>query len=84
MNRAELEELVVGLVNETFSDDLAEVILEDDAFGALVGRLSRKSDGDPDDMATLLGAVADELEQDTVDWLVDNASNPAAFIASKI
>lgn len=84
MRREQLEQAVTEIVQATFDTDLAEAITGDDAFGALVGTLRRDVGDDYDALADALANVANGLEDRTVDWLVDTADSPAAFIASRI
>ena len=85
MRRAQLEQAVQELITLTFHDapDVAEAIREDEAFGALVGTL-QNTGWDREEIAANLSAAADDLDDRTLDWLAEQASNPAAFIASRI
>lgn len=84
MRREQLEQAVRELVEATFDTDVAEAITEDPHFGSLVGTLQRETSGDYDAMDRAITAVANGLEDRTLDWLVDGADKPAAFIASRI
>lgn len=87
MRRNELLHAVAELLVSTFGDDdadVAEAIVEDDAFPALASRLQYATAGDYDAMDRMITTVVNDLDDNTLDWLVDEAANPAAFIASKL
>lgn len=75
---------VTDLVHATFDSELADAIVEDEAFGALVGTLTRDTGGDYDSMDRLLTGVSNSLEDRTLNWLIERADHPAAYIASRI
>lgn len=81
MRREQLHQLVTDLVEQTWNGadaDLAEAILEDDAFGALCHHLHQAGD-----VAWVWSRLVESFDDDTLDFLTERADNPAAWLASR-
>lgn len=75
---AELRERAAEAVRAVLDTDAAEAVINDEAFGAVVGRL-RKATEDGSDPADVLAGI----EDDDLAFVAD-ADSPAAFLASRI
>lgn len=85
MRRALLHEFVTKLVRNTWGDEnseLAEAVLNDDLFGMLCRNLDKV--GDKTAMRERWETVVDDLDFHTLDWLVDEATSPACFLANRV
>jgi hypothetical protein len=62
-----------------FGERVLAVVVELDAFGALAYKLdqARRDGADP-------VKILREIDEDTLEWAIDDADNPAAFLASRI
>lgn len=71
---------VSDLIRDVFPEDRAEEILGDEAFGALVWRVREhcKIHGTDPEYAFEL------LDEDDMEFAVEGADNPAAYLAAKI
>lgn len=88
MRSTQVREFVTGLVTSTWEGvnaDVAQSVLADeDAFGALVYRLQLVGGTGPDGLKAAWTAVVDQLDDRTLDFLVERADSPAAFLASRV
>jgi hypothetical protein len=83
-----LHEHVTALITSAWGDtdpDLVEAIVGDeDAFGALCHRLNLEGDGSEDGVAAAWDAVLEQIDDNTIDWMIEQADSPAAFLASRV
>ena len=88
MRKAQLHEFVTGLVTSTWSGenaDVAESVLADEeALGALAHRLQQVGGSEPEGLTAAWHAMLAQLDDSTLDFLVERAANPAAFLASRV
>ncbi|MGW4488397.1 hypothetical protein ACWEOE_31700 [Amycolatopsis sp. NPDC004368] len=88
MRRAALHEHVTTLITNTWGDtdpSLVEDIVDDeDAFGALCHRLNIEGDGKEDGIADAWNATIEQIDDNTIDWLAEQAESPAAYLASRV
>lgn len=88
MRAREREQLLIELVEETWTgndEDLGAAVLDGDgAFRALAWNLEDASDGSPDGFAAAWHDLVHGIDDHTLDWLADEADNPAAFLASRV
>lgn len=74
---------VTQTILDAFDADVARALLsDDDTLGNLARHLNRTY-GD-NGIAPALNRVADELDDDTADWLVGHAENPAAWLYRQV
>lgn len=87
MRSKALHTLVTDLVQDAFDgddQDVAEAVLADDAFGALCYRLNEAGDGSADDVTAAFNELVTALDDETLDFLAEQADAPAAFLASRV
>jgi hypothetical protein len=88
MRKAQLHELVTGLVTRTWNGlnaDIATAVLGDeDAFGALVFRLQDAGGREAAGVTAAWDELVGQLDENTLDWLAEDAENPAGFLASRV
>lgn len=88
MRREKLHEFVTELIESTWNgdyDDVAEAVLSDeDAFGALCYRLNEAGDGDAAGIEEAWEQVVEQLDDNDLDWMAEEAEVPAAFLCSKL
>ena len=88
MRKARVREFVTDLVTSTWNGentDVAEAVLADeDAFGALVFRLQQVGGTEPDGLKSAWHTVVEQVDDSTLDFLVERADSPAAFLASRV
>jgi len=74
---------VIEVIQSAFDDDVAKAFLSDpDTLENLARHLNR--DYDKNGIAAAIQQVANTLDDDTADWLVDRAENPAAWLYSRV
>lgn len=81
MRRAQLHQLVTDLIENTWTGDnadIAEVILADDAFGALCHHLNETGD-----VERAWAGLTAEIDDNALDFLTERADNPAAWLARR-
>lgn len=61
------------------SDDILTAIWDEDAFGALAYKLDKARQAGADPVTILRG-----IDEDTLDWAIQDADNLAAFLASRV
>lgn len=87
MRRAALQELCEEAFGEHFgereSEDVAERVLSDEAFPALCQTLNSETDGSREDISGAIESLVEEVTDDELDWLAEEAANPAAWLANK-
>lgn len=70
-------------ITQAWPGELGEQVLaamqEYDAFGALAWKLDRARLDGTDPVAILR-----EIDEDTLEWAIEEADNPAAFLASRV
>ncbi|MEV6073390.1 hypothetical protein AB0L82_43170 [Nocardia sp. NPDC052001] len=84
MRRAQLHQLITGLVERTWTGDNADVaraVLNDEAFGALCYRLSEI--GTAEDIERAWTELIGTIDDGTLDFLAERADNPAAWLARR-
>ncbi|WP_331757730.1 hypothetical protein [Nocardia sp. NBC_01388] len=84
MRRAQLHQLITGLIERTWNGDNADVahaVLRDDAFGALCFRLAEI--GATEDIERAWTSLVAEIDDSAMDFLAERADNPAAWLASR-
>ncbi|MGV9838026.1 hypothetical protein ACWDUL_28030 [Nocardia niigatensis] len=84
MRRAQLHQLVTGLVEDTWNGDNADVaraVLSDEAFGTLCYRLSEV--GTAEDITRAWAGLVEDIDDSAMDFLAERADNPAAWLASR-
>ena len=83
MRSQELIEHVTVSIQESFDDDVAEAFLSDDETLKNLARHLNRNYG-YNQIAATIQQVADDLDDDTADWLVDRADNPAAWLYGQV
>lgn len=81
MRRAQLHQLVTDLIKQTWNGDDADVahaVLNDEAFDVLCRYLQEAGD-----IATVWAQLVGTLTDNDLDFLAEDAHNPAAFLASR-
>lgn len=74
---------VTEAINDAFDEDVAEAILEDEDTVENLARHLNRTYGD-DGIQDALHQVANRMDDDTADWLVERADNPAAWLYSQV
>jgi hypothetical protein len=83
MRGQELLNHVTQVIQETFDDDVATALLsDDDTFENLARHLNRTYSYSG--ITAAVQRVADNLDGDTADWLVEHADNPAAWLYRQV
>lgn len=77
---------VCDAVDGVFNDEVSEAILSCRALPALINKLRGLTGGDADLAAGYLGEVHEllVLDRGLAVWLVDQATNPAAWVTSRV
>ena len=87
MRRQQLHEYVTDLVRQTWNGvdaDVAEAVVDDEAFGALAYRLNEAGGGDAAGITEAWNELIDSLSDNDLDWLVDASENPAAWLCNRL
>jgi hypothetical protein len=78
-----LIEHVTEVIQDAFDDDVAQALLSDeDTLANLARHLNRNYDDEQ--ISAAVQQVARDLDDDTADWLVEQAENPAAWLYSRV
>jgi hypothetical protein len=87
MRRQQLHEYVTDLVRQTWNGvdaDVAEAVVDDDAFGALAYRLNEAGGGEAAGITEAWNELIDSLSDNDLDWLADRSENPAAWLCNRL
>lgn len=74
---------VTEVIQSTFDDDVADAFLSDDETLENLARHLNRTYGD-NGIAAAVEQVANSLDDDTADWLVERADNPAAWLYRQV
>lgn len=74
---------VTEVIQSAFEADVADAFLSDDDTLSNLARHLNRSYGD-NGIAAAVQQVANSLDDDTADWLVDRADNPAAWLYGQV
>ncbi|MGJ6962545.1 hypothetical protein ACSDR0_11610 [Streptosporangium sp. G11] len=80
--------LIPDLLNEAicahFPDDVAAAITADSVAMAAAIHLAGQAATTPEELTTLIAAIAADVDDRLADWLTDRAEAPAAWLAAQI
>ena len=64
--------------------DVAEAVVDDEAFGALAYRLNEAGGGEAAGITQAWNELIDSLSDNDLDWLADRSENPAAWLCNRL